>query len=136
MPRNKFLVLLASALLLCALTFTGFSAPSAFAASATTATHKTVAAPAFCSLPTVGYGYTESGSAVLLAQKSLNGWYNNNSNFHAWVKNNNPGDFPIAQDSYYGIQTYWAAWDFQYWYGLSYDGIIGPLTWHALGYCL
>jgi peptidoglycan hydrolase-like protein with peptidoglycan-binding domain len=137
MPRNKFLVLLAGALLLCALTFTGFSAPSAFAASATTATHNTVAAPAYtCPLPVVGYGYTESGSAVLLAQQSLNWWYNNNSSFRAWVKGNFPGDLPIAQDSYFGNQTWNATWDFQYWHGgLSHDGIIGPQTWHALGHC-
>ncbi|GHO50779.1 hypothetical protein KSX_89420 [Ktedonospora formicarum] len=145
-------MMLCGALLLAALfSFSAFaSAHSAHAStlsmnphatSEETTTHavpNTTMSPSYsCPLPVIAWGQKNPSSAVKLAQQSLNYWYNTpSSGFKKWVKENSNGDpFPLAVDGQFGVLTQQAVFDFQDYYGLDSDGIVGRQTWHALGHC-
>lgn len=136
MRRHKFLVFLGSVLLLlCAFAFTGASFHQAFAASANVGvTHNTVNPDAACPA-TVGFG--NAGQAVKFAQEGLNTQYtastftNSPYNFHPYSE----ASTPLKVDGNFGTDTENATKDFQHAHGLSVDGVVGPKTWHALGWC-
>lgn len=76
----------------------------------------------------------ESGSTgtwVKTLQTDLNTDYNNHSFSNA------PFNFspPLMADGIFGPMTTAAVKDYQSAKGLEVDGIVGPKTWHALGYC-
>jgi peptidoglycan hydrolase-like protein with peptidoglycan-binding domain len=76
----------------------------------------------------------ESGSTgtwVKTLQTDLNTDYNNHSFPNA------PFNFspPLMTDGIFGPMTTVAVKDYQSAKGLGVDGIVGPKTWHALGYC-
>ncbi|HLI70003.1 MAG TPA: peptidoglycan-binding protein [Ktedonobacteraceae bacterium] len=72
-----------------------------------------------------------SGSWVVTLQSKLDTLYSKkafpDSPYHF--------TYPLAKDGQFGPQTQAAVKDFQKKKGLSVDGIVGPQTWHALGYC-
>lgn len=128
--RKALKMLLCSALLLIAALFSFSAFTSASSAHAATLTPSIAAS----SCPaTVREGST--GSAVRLAQESLN-WWEENSNFQ-W--STAPGLLTVDGD--FGPKTKQEVIDFQEWYSATYhvsltvDGIVGPKTWHALGHC-
>lgn len=151
--RNALKILLCGALLMAALfSFSAFtSVPSAHAATRGMNPHATPAgfnghvvsnttmSPFYtCPLPVIYWNKSNNPSwAVKLAQQSLNYWYNTPSTgFRTWVhecSNGNP--FLLAVDGRFGVLTQQAVFDFQDYYGLYPDGIVGPQTWHALGHC-
>ncbi len=143
--RKTLKLLVCGALLIAALfSFSAFtSTPSAHAATITRNTHvgfsdhaqlSTTVSSASCP-KTVQEG--DSGSAVKLAQKSLNWWYNTPSTgFKTWYNNEGYYPFiPLTEDGNFGIKTEEGVMIFQTWWGLKVDGVVGPATWHALGHC-
>ena len=64
--------------------------------------------------PTIEYG--DSGAAVAHTQCILN----------------LGGNYDLAEDGYFGPQTDAAVRDFQAFWGLAVDGVIGSCTWAAL----
>ncbi len=72
-----------------------------------------------------------SGSLVMSLQSKLDSLYsqkafpNSPFNFHP----------PLAKDGQFGTLTANAVKDFQKKKGLAVDGVVGPMTWHALGNC-
>ena len=135
MCRHKLLVLLGSVFLLCTLVFTGASSSQAFAASTKAHATQAAASPNVSCPPQIGYGNT--GTWVRWAQDSLNTQYgastftNSPYNFYPYSEANTP----LKEDGIFGIDTENATRDFQYAHHLLVDGIIGPHTWHALGWC-
>jgi peptidoglycan hydrolase-like protein with peptidoglycan-binding domain len=116
------------------LAFTATLSPQAFAAPLHVRSAQAMHSPNVSCPPEIGYGST--GKWVRQAQQGLN--------FHYFALNftNYPYDFhprsriqALVVDGIFGILTENATKDFQYGYNLSVDGIIGPHTWHALGYC-
>ena len=60
---------------------------------------------------------------------------------HGYGNNNYIGNFtfpnwPLAVDGSFGPKTYTAVVDFQKWVHISSDGVVGPQTWAAMGFCL
>ncbi len=95
-------------------------APSALvpghAAAAGRSTHTLAACPA-----TIAYG--SHGGLVVTLQNKLN-------TYPTYV------DGPyLNPDGIFGQRTRAAVVQFQSYYRLSVDGIVGPQTWHQLGYC-
>ena len=129
MVRNKLLVLLASAFLFCALTFMSIATPTQAHAASTATVSAHAVTPASCP-PTLRRGST--GSWVKTLQNALN-W-----DYYYGYFDNYPYDFQpyLAVDGQFGHLTENAVKDFQYIYTpTEIDGIVGPHTWHALGYC-
>ncbi|GHO87917.1 serine/threonine-protein kinase [Dictyobacter formicarum] len=72
-----------------------------------------------------------TGSLVKTLQNSLNAHYN------AHDFPNSPYNFspPLTVDGDFGSLTQSAVKDYQSAKGLQVDGVVGPQTWHSLGYC-
>ncbi len=72
-----------------------------------------------------------TGSLVVTLQTKLDTLYSQK------VFPNSPYNFhpPLAKDGQFGSLTESAVKDFQKKKGLSVDGVVGPITWHALGNC-
>ncbi len=72
-----------------------------------------------------------AGSLVVTLQSKLDTLYSQK------VFPNSPYNFhpPLAKDGQFGSLTESAVKDFQKKKGLSVDGVVGPITWHALGNC-
>jgi len=79
--------------------------------------------------PTLENGST--GPEVVTLQEGLNGLYN----FKVFF--NSPYNFhpPLAHDGRFGALTEKAVKDFQTAERITADGIVGPQTWHAMGFC-
>lgn len=82
------------------------------------------------------------GNTVKALQNTLNLLYAN-SNDPRWFLNS-PNDFgpftqdpshPLLVDGDFGGHTFNAVWDYQWWNNLQVDGVVGPQTWHSLGFC-
>jgi len=63
-----------------------------------------------------------------------------NGSTGSWVSDlqsdlNSFGYGPLQVDGIFGMRTASAVGQFQRDHGLADDEIVGPLTWHALGYC-
>lgn len=86
--------------------------------------------------PTVGPG--NDSATVKLAQEDLNanfefGFFPNSPfNFHPFSQDPNN---PLKVDGIFGANTTAATKDFQTLFAHPVDGVIGPITWHALGEC-
>jgi serine/threonine protein kinase len=72
-----------------------------------------------------------TGSLVKTLQRSLN------THYSAHDFSNSPYNFspPLAVDGIFGSLTQSAVKDYQSANGLQVDGVVGPKTWHSLGYC-
>ena len=122
-------------LLLPMLAFTATLSPQAFAAPLHVRSAQAIHSPNVSCPPEIGYGST--GKWVKFAQQGLNNHY------YAFNFTNYPYNFyphseaktPLKEDGIFGFDTENATKDFQYAYGLAVDGIIGPHTWHAIGWC-
>lgn len=112
-------VILAVALVAVTLAFSAFSfAPMAHAATTTAASPSiALACP-----PTIEYGST--GQWIKDLQNTLNndGW-------------RDPNGKKLVVDGIFGSNTLFVVKNFQSIYAPPADGIVGPHTWHALGYC-
>lgn len=112
-------VILVMALIAVTLAFSAFSfAPMAHAAAATAASPNiALACP-----PTISEGST--GQWVKDLQNTLNndGW-------------RDPNGKKLVVDGIFGSLTLFVVRNFQSIYAPPADGIVGPHTWHALGYC-
>jgi peptidoglycan hydrolase-like protein with peptidoglycan-binding domain len=84
--------------------------------------------------PEIGYGNT--GKWVKYLQQSLNSQYTAGT-FTNYPYNFYPHSrgYALTVDGIFGSDTENATKDFQYAHNLSVDGIVGPHTWHALGWC-
>lgn len=111
-------VILAMALIAVMLAFSAFSfAPSAHAATIAASPNIALACP-----PTIEEGST--GQWVKDLQTTLNndGWRDQNGQ-------------KLVVDGQFGPKTLFVVEDFQSIYAPPADGIVGPKTWSALGYC-
>ncbi|GCF10017.1 serine/threonine-protein kinase [Dictyobacter arantiisoli] len=101
--------------------------PTAIPTAAPTAAPTATPAPACPS--TIQYGST--GLLVNTLQRALNTHYN------AHDFSNSPDNFspPLSVDGDFGSLTQSAVNDYQSAKGLQVDGVVGPMTWHSLGYC-
>ncbi|HEU5226439.1 MAG TPA: peptidoglycan-binding domain-containing protein [Ktedonobacteraceae bacterium] len=116
--RNKFMltILLCAALFIGVFTFSGVTAPRAFAA--TTHTVNSIVPFVACP-PTISEGST--GAAVKELQRDLNSHIS--------------GVTPLTVDGIFGPKTENRVRSWQDLVGLQVDGIVGPKTWHSLGAC-
>ncbi|WP_201388342.1 peptidoglycan-binding protein [Ktedonobacter sp. SOSP1-85] len=146
--RKALKMVVCGALLLAALfSLSAFtSAPSAHAAALGMNPHTTPAGAtahvvSYASIPPDGPNCPRTvqkgdrGSAVKLAQQSVN-WFYNHTNLRSLVRGK--GILPIAEDGIFGQRTKDAIMAFQEWdypAAGSVDGIVGPTTWHALYHC-
>jgi peptidoglycan hydrolase-like protein with peptidoglycan-binding domain len=135
MRKHRFVLILSiMLLLLTTLAFTATLSPQAFAAPLHVQSAQALHSPNVSCPPEIGYGST--GKWVTFAQQGLNNHY------AAFNFSNYPYNFyprsrgqALVVDGIFGILTENATKDFQYAYHLSVDGIIGPHTWHAIGWC-
>ena len=121
-------------LVLSTLAFTATLSPQAFAAPLKDSSAQATHSPNVSCPPEIGYGST--GKWVRFAQQGLNNHYGA-FNFSNYPYNFHPRSRgqALVVDGIFGIDTENATKDFQYAYGLAVDGIIGPHTWHAIGWC-
>lgn len=139
--RRKFVTFVFCAFLLGAMVmFSGFTFISS--AHAATLQHKSStvsvhATRAYTCPPTISYGSNDNNGVYLvgLLQDQLNELYLNYSDprwFANYPYNFNP---PLVSDGDFGSLTRNAVKDYQYYNGLTVDGIVGPQTWGSLGEC-
>jgi len=98
----------------------GVVAPDALAASHSTSASPTLT-PRSCP-PTIAYGSTGHWVKVLQTTLNNDGW-------------RDPKGKKLVVDGIFGSNTLFAVRNFQSIYAPPADGIVGPKTWHALGYC-
>jgi peptidoglycan hydrolase-like protein with peptidoglycan-binding domain len=123
------------ALVLVLLTVLAFLISGTASAQSVATTHQTVTTKtlthsvATSCPPTLAYGST--GSWVKTLQNALN------NDYEAGYFPNTPYNFKpkLKVDGDFGTLTANAVKDFQEWYLLVVDGVVGPKTWNALGYC-
>lgn len=140
--RSKFLSVVLS--LFCAVTVLAFSSFS-LSAHAATVQQGSGSPGAHVIVATACPGTIQRGSqgnTVKAVQNTLNLLYAN-FNDPRWFLNS-PNDFgpftqdpsqPLLVDGDFGGHTFNAVWDYQSWNGLQVDGVVGPQTWHSLGFC-
>lgn len=118
-PFYRTLQIALLALALC-VALVGVVAQDAFAASnSTLASHQS--ARSSCP-PTIANGSTGHWVKVLQATLNFDGW-------------RDPNGRKLAVDGRFGPKTLFAVKNFQSIYAPPADGIVGPKTWRALGYC-
>ena len=135
MRKHRVLLTLSMLLLLLPmLAFTATLSPQALAAPLHVHSVQAAHSPNVSCPPEIGYGST--GKWVRFAQQGLNNHYGA-FNFSNYPYNFHPRSRgqALVVDGIFGIDTENATKDFQYAYGLAVDGIIGPHTWHAIGWC-
>lgn len=135
MRKHRVLLTLSMLLLLLPmLAFTATLTPGALAAPLHGQEPQAMHSPHVACPPEIGYG--SSGKWVRFAQQGLNNHYGA-FNFSNYPYNFHPRSRgqALVVDGIFGIDTENATKDFQYAYGLAVDGIIGPHTWHAIGWC-
>lgn len=125
MCQHKGLTILGSILLLfCTLAFAGASSPLAFAASTKASVPRAIANSVESCPPEIGIG--NEGYWVKVVQNELNAPGTPNSPYHV---------FPLKVDGIFGQLTAEGVEDFQIFTHIQVDGIVGPQTWHELGWC-
>ena len=138
MPNCKRFLFLGSILLFIALllTFSPMRSGTAHAAASPHTLTTTAAAPLIsCYPPTIGYGST--GTWVKNLQLDLNADYRTAfSDYPYQFYPYSEASTPLKVDGIFGSDTESAVKDFQWANGLQVDGIVGPHTWLALGYCM